>query len=194
MRYQRERDRKRLNENETEELYIQEIDNLKDRIQQLEDQLAARATEKSSSHDEGLFPQPLMDKLGPEIYLGEYSDRLRFVANEMTNRADQIGLDRRTRHFLTKISDCLPSAPALAALLSELKRSTRDGSRMASEVTQLLSRCGYREKSDNKHIKLEAKGGYEGLEAITLSKTPSDHRGLQNMRKDIERVLGISKL
>lgn len=36
--------------------------------------------------------------------------------------------------------------------------------------------------------------GYIGLDSLTLPKTPSDTRGLRNLRTQVERTLGIAKL
>ena len=63
---------------------------------------------------------------------------------------------------------------------------------MTTELTELLARHGYHEKSDNKHVRLEA--DLAGLDTITVSKTPSDDRGLKNLRKQVERTLGLTKL
>jgi hypothetical protein len=41
---------------------------------------------------------------------------------------------------------------------------------------------------------LEAKPGFEGLGTITVPKTPSEIRGLKNLRKQIEGKLGLIKL
>ena len=194
LRRQRERDRNRLSMEETEKLYQEEIANLLDRIQQLEGQIASRPPEEAVDAEDNLLPSLLVKKLGPEIYPGEFSDRLRFAARECGSRAEQIGLDRRSKLVLDTIATRLPSSPALSELLEDLKRATKDPKRVASELTGLLLRHGYREKADNKHIRLEAKNGYDGLDAITLPKTPSDHHGLTNLRKQVERTLGISKL
>ncbi len=194
LRFQRERDKKRLSEKETTDLYQEEIDNLKDRIEQLESQINARAPEEAFDGDEGFFPPSLAKKLGPEIYLGEYSDRFRFAFRECSARADQIGLDPRTKFFLDTVASNIPNSPACAELIEDLKRATKDPKHVAAELKNLLRQHGYQEKSDNKHIRLEAKNGYGGLETVTVPKTPSDGRGLINLRKQIERTLGIGKL
>jgi hypothetical protein len=194
LRRQRERDSNRLSITQTEELYREEIANLQDRVRQLEGQIAARPPEESTEGEDGFLPALLAKKLGPEIYPGEFSDRLRLAAKECSSRAEQIGLDRRSKLVLVAIATHLPTSPALSELREDLKRATKDPKRIASELTALLLRHGYREKADNKHIRLEAKNGYDGLDTITLPKTPSDHRGLTNLRKQIERTLGISKL
>lgn len=194
LRLQRERDRNRLSTQETENLYQQEIINLQERISQLEAQLAARAPEDAIQNDDALLPTSLTDRIGPQIYNGEISDRIRWSAKECLTRADQIGLDNRSKAILGAIVSNLPSSPGLAEFREDLKRATKDSARLAEQLTSLLIRHGYQKKSDKKHIKLEAKAEFAGLENITISKTPSDYRGLENMRKDIEKILGITKL
>jgi hypothetical protein len=194
LRWQRQRDRNRLSAKDAEELFQAEIDNLQDRIGQLEAQLAARALDESTEVEDGSFASALVKAIGPEIYPGEISDRLRLAAKDCAARADQIGLDRRSKVVFDAVVAHLPLSPALSELLEDLKRATKDSKRLASALTALLIRHGYREKSDNKHIRLEARNGYDGLETITLPVTPSDSRGLTNVRKQIERTLGIAKL
>jgi hypothetical protein len=194
LRRQRERDRKRLSSEEAEKLYQEEIANLQDRVSQLEGQLAARPPEAVADIGDDLLPASLLKKIGPEIYPGEYFDRLRLAAKECVALADQIGLDVRSRVVFDGILIHLPTSPALSELRDELRRATKDPKRLASEMTSLLQRHGYREKSDNKHIRMVPKDEYLGLETITLAKTPSEGRGLQNTRKQIERTLGLTKL
>ncbi len=194
LRAQRASEKSRLTAAESEQLYIDEIDNLQDRIRQLEQQLVARPSD-SVGTDEGEFSADnLIRRIGPEIYSGEVSDRLRLAARTTLSVAEQIGLDTRSKVILQRVLDRLPVSPALAELSQDLGRATKDPKRVASELTSLLARHGYSEKSDNKHIRLEADEQFDGLDAITIPKTPSDHRGLTNLRKQIERTLGITKL
>ncbi|CUH63131.1 hypothetical protein TG4357_00494 [Thalassovita gelatinovora] len=194
LRAHRERERSRLTVAESEQLYLEEIENLQDKIRTLEQQLSVGPAE-SVGTDEGEFSTDnLVRRIGPEVYSGEISDRLRFAARTTLLVSDQIGLDGRSRAILQRIVDRLPVSPALAELTQDLARATKDPKRVASELTALLRRHGYSEKSDNKHIRLEAERDYDGLESITLPKTPSDNRGLKNLRKQIERTFGITKL
>ena len=194
LRLQRQRDRNRLSAKETEDLYDQEIAILKDRIAELEEQLASNADARVQPSDVeyGMLPASLIKRVGPEIYAGEFTDRIRKAAKECSDRDDV--LDARSRAVLAAIAEALPPSPALTELLQDLKRVTKDPKGIAGQLKWLLARHGYREKSDNKHIRLEAMPGYLGLEAITLPKTPSDGRGLINLRKQVEKILGISNL
>lgn len=194
LRAQRERDRNRLTAAENEKLYLDEIENLQDRIRQLEQQLSASPAASLGTDEAEFSSDNLVQRIGPEVYSGEISDRLRFAAKTTLSAAEQIGLAARTKAILQRVVDRLPESPALAELSQDLARATKDPKRVASELTALLARHGYSEKSDNKHIRLEANKGYDGLDSITLPKTPSENRGLKNLRKQIERTLGITKL
>lgn len=194
LRAQRWNEKSRLTAAESEQLYLEEIENLQDRIRQLEQSLLTRPDD-SVGTDEGEFStENFIIRIGPEIYIGEISDRLRLAARTTLAVADQIGLDSRSKVILQRVLERLPFSPALAELSQDLARATKDPKRVASELTSLLTRHGYSEKSDNKHIRMEAEQLFEGLDAITIPKTPSDHRGLKNLRKQIERTLGITKL
>lgn len=196
LRRQRERDRRRLSPEETEALYEQEILNLKEKNRELEQRIENLNGVDADDDLEGdLLPRSMIAKLGFEIYPGEFSDRLRLAARECLSRADQTGLDKRSYAVLSSVVENLQSSPALMELIEDLKRVTKDPRRMGADTTALLLRHGYQEKSDNRHIRLEAKEGLVGLDAITLAKTPGDTtRGLKNTRKQIENILGITKL
>lgn len=195
LRVHRERERARLTEEEIEALYIEEINNLKEKIKQLEEERVNISVVEALGRDDGDFSiENLVTVLGPEIYIGEISDRLRIAARETLSFSDHIGLDSRSKVILERFVERIPVSPGLNELLHDLSRASRTPKKVAANVTSLLRRHGYREKSDNKHIRLEADHGYEGLGAITLPKTPSEHRGLMNLVKQIERTLGISKL
>jgi hypothetical protein len=194
LRAQRERDRSRLSAEESEQLFVEEIENLQDKIRQLEQQVSSYPVDSVGTDDAEFSTDNLVGRIGPEVYSGEISDRLRFAAKTTLSVADQIGRDERSRAILQRIVDRLPVSPALGELSQDLARATKDPKRVASELISLLGRHGYSEKSDNKHIRLEANKGYDGLDAITLPKTPSENRGLKNLRKQIERTLGLTKL
>jgi len=192
LRQQRIRDRNRLTFEEEKGLYQEEIDNLQDRIRQLEVQISSN-TEVSDGGSEEILTKILERELGSEIYLGEFFDRIKLSAKECVARAEQIGLDQRSRVILTAIGD-LPTSPGLIELLDEITRATKDAKKLSKELVALLSRHGYHKKSDNKHIRMESLQNMKGLDSITIPKTPSDKRGIVNLRKQIERTLGIGKL
>lgn len=194
LRVQREREKDSLTEAEWKKLHQEQVDNLQERIRELEQQLRVSPAASLGTDEAEFSTDNLVKRVGPEIYSGEISDRLRFAAKTTLSVAEQIGLDARSKAILQRVVERLPASPALAELSKDLERATKDPKRVASELTSLLARHGYSRKSDNKHIRLEANKGFDGLGAITLPKTPSENRGLKNLRKQIERTLGITKL
>ncbi|RDD65539.1 hypothetical protein DU478_13920 [Thalassococcus profundi] len=194
LRVQREREKDSLTEAEWNQLHQEQVDNLQDKVRELEQQLDATPAVSIGTDEAEFSTANLVHRIGPEVYRGEISDRLRFAAKTTLSPADQIGLDPRSKAILQRVVDRLPASPALEELSQDLNRATKDPKRVASELTTLLARHGYSEKSDNKHVRLEAKKGVQGLDSITLPKTPSENRGLKNLRKQIERTLGITKL
>lgn len=194
LRAHREREKKRLTAAENERLYLEEIENLQDKIGELERQISAHADVNVGRSDSDFEEEGFARQLGPEIYLGEISDRLRFAAKMTLDIADQIGLDGRTKSILGRVVERLRVAPALSELSRDLERATKDPRRVASELVSLLRQHGYVEKSHNKHIRLEAAEGFDGLEPLTIPTTPSENRGLINLRKQIERAIGINRL
>lgn len=194
LRDQRERERAQLTAEEIEKLYQGEIDNLQDKIRQQKQQIEAASTESAGTFEGEFSTINLVRLLGPEIYPGEISDRLRLAAKLALSDAERLGLDQRSKAILQRTVKRFPAAPALAELSQDLQRATKNPKRMAKELISLLNRHGYHEKADNKHIRLVAKNDYEGLEPITIAKTPSENRGLKNIQKQIERTLGLTKL
>ena len=194
LRLQRERDRNKLSAADMDALYKEEVANLKEKIVQLEEQISSRTEQEAVEEDERSLLGIFGKKLGSEIYRGEFTDRLRMAVLDCLSRAEQTGLDGRSKFVLESIADGLPLSPELSELLEDLKRATKDPKKVAAELTSLLGRHGYREKSDNRHIRLEPQTGYSGLENITVPKTPSDARGLINLRKQVERTLGLARL
>ena len=194
LRVQREREKDSLTEAEWNQLHQERIDNLHDRIRELEQQLSVSPAVSLGTDEAEFSTDNLVQRVGPEVYSGEISDRLRFAAKTTLSVADQIGLDARSKAILQRVVERLPASPALAELSQDLERATKNPKRVASELTSLLARHGYSAKSDNKHIRLAANKGFNGLDFITLPKTPSENRGLKNLQKQIERILGITKL
>lgn len=195
LRRQRERDKSRLSAHDNETLYLEEIENLKDKINQLNEKISfLMAAEGHQDDEDGFLKSDFVNIIGKEIYPGEFSDRLRMAAKTTCDVAEQVGLDRRSQFVLKKFFDSLMPSHALRELLEDIGRATKDSKRMATELVSVLGRYGYVKKSENNHIRLEAKDHYPGLDALTVPKTPSEIRGLQNMRKQVERTLGITKL
>lgn len=194
LRLQREREKDSLTEAEWNKLHQEQIDNLHDRIRELEQQLSVSPAASLGTDEAEFSTENLIQRVGPEVYSGEISDRLRLAAKTTLSFGEQIGLDDRSKAILQRFVERLPASPALAELSQDLARATKDPRRVASALISLLTRHGYSEKSDNKHIRLEANKGFNGLNTITLPKTPSESRGLRNLKSQIERALGLTNL
>ncbi|MCX7902426.1 MAG: hypothetical protein N2483_09130 [Burkholderiaceae bacterium] len=190
---QRERERKRLSAEEIERLYQEEIATLREENAALRMRLAEQHAELSKVGSDTQGPD-FGAIVGREIYAGEVMDRVRFAAGVCLSEADRNGIDSRTRVVLERLRACVPVSDALRELRQDIERACKDTTRSAEAVTRLLCRHGYMEKGDNKHVRLEAARGFEGLEPVTLAKTPSDYRAMKNLRTQIERALGLTKL
>lgn len=192
---QRIKERNRLTNAEIEDLYEHEIIAKNERIQELEKQLSERPYDVSLGNiEENLLSQNLVERTGLEIYEGEFSDRVRAAIRSCLTHAEADGLDKRSILVLESIIKNTSFSDDLVDLKSEIKRAATDMKRSSSEMRDILLRHGYVEKADKKHIRLEAKSAFMGLDPVTLSKTPSDHRGPQNTKSQIEKTLGITKL
>lgn len=174
--------------------YSKQLSEQQDEIRRLKEQLGSQTVTDIEKEELGSSADELLRRVGKEIYEGEVVDRIRLAAQTALLAADANGIDGRTVAVWKQIIERVPRSPALDELLADLGRATKDPKRMADELSALLRRHGYHSKSDNKHIRLEPDNGYEGLQNITIPKTPSETRGLTNQRKQIERTLGIGKL
>lgn len=197
LRRQRETLRSSLSQVDADQLFeefTKQLDDLQEENKQLKDQMASQIRIDAAEDQGGAANDRPLKSVGKEIYPGEVLDRIRFAAETALLFAEAEGIDERSRAIWRKIVDCVPRSSALDELLSDLVRATKDAKRMASEIGELLQRHGYRDKSDKNHICFEPQNEFVGLRSITISKTPSDRRGLVNARKQIERTLGIGKL
>lgn len=194
LRIQREHDRKRLTDDELKQLYQNEIDSLKSTIEEQKNEIKfLKENDRSASETQISIDEYFSEYAGNEVYSGEIIDRLRYAAKISLMKAEQVGLDNRSRHVLSQICDSMPPTPALDELIKDLDRAIT-GRAAVNDITKILLRHGYVKKSDNGHPRLEPRDDLPGLGSITLSKTPSDHRGLKNLRSQIEASLGLTQL
>lgn len=193
IRFRIRRDSDKLNKMEIEDLFNSEIENLQDHIKQLENDInQSRKLEKTIN--EGIIATDFISKIGFELYNGEILDRIRFAVCDCLSRAEQIGLDDRSKYLFNQIREKLAVSENLIELREELKRATRDQGEVAKKLVKVLVRLGFTEKSDNKHIRLDVSKNLPGVTSLTISKTPSEYRASENLRKQIEKSLGITKL
>ncbi|OWK33172.1 hypothetical protein [Sphingomonas dokdonensis] len=186
-----------LSQVDAEELFegfSKQLEDLQDENRRLKEEINRQATVAITITQPDISNVGFLGSVAKEIYPGEIIDRVRLAVYTAIFAAETSGVDERSLAIWEEIVQHTPRSPALDELLSDLSRATKDPKRVANEVTSLLERHGYRAKSDNKHVRLEPQNGYVGLKSLTVSKTPSDSRGLKNLCKQIERTLGISKL
>jgi hypothetical protein len=197
LRSERESRKGVLTESAIDELledYAKQFDDIQAENRQLKEQIKFQLAQSSSSSDRDNYIDNLIKKIGPEVYYGEISDRIRFAAEIALKSADNIGVDKRSRVIFSRLVQGLPRSAALSQLVDEITRATKDPKKLSGELPYILCRFGYREKSDNKHIRLEPADGYDGLESVTISKTPSEIRGLKNLRSQIIGSIGLKAL
>lgn len=198
----RQREKNKLSAEQMEEIYTQEIKTKDEQIKtkeelirDLQSQLAQRRVVISSDRYEGeMLNEAVQGLIGPEVYEGEFSDRVRYAVHLALTNAEAQGIDKRTQVVLNLLLKNTAVSQELGELRDELRRSGKDAKKAAESMQRLLARHGYSIKGDNKHIRLEAAPGYMGLESITLPKTPSDARGPKNMISDIENAMGLNRL
>ncbi|MGB1213884.1 MAG: hypothetical protein ACPG4X_11005 [Pikeienuella sp.] len=194
LRSQRVREKSSLTSNEIETLYQEEIDNLHDRIRQLENHNKTNDEVSLSPEESENKNSRLFKRAGSEIYPGEFFDRIRLALRIALESAERDGLDKRSKHVFRATLESIPVSSALECLLNDIESATKKPKHVAKELTKLLQRHGYAQKSDNKHLRLEANADFLGLENMTIPKTPSDNRALKNLKAQTERALGLGKL
>lgn len=189
----RKRDARRLSVEENDKLWQEELASRDERVRELDSQVKAlqrTLREAAEAGSAGLLPE--ID--APEIWRGEFSDRIRAALLFCLEKGGDAGWDKRSLAVFDAVSAGLRSSADLDELRADLKRATRDAKRLNAEVKRVLLQHGYVDKSDNKHSRLEPAPGYIGLDSITLMKTPSEHRGPDNLVSQIEGALGIARL
>ena len=195
LRRQRERDRNSLSVRETEELYEQEIDTLKERIKELEIANAAISTSTVRNSDyKSQWDQDSFSMSIPEIYTGEISDRIQFLIDCGLQQAEALGIDERTIAVAKTLLQHNSKSAELKELREQLGKVITNPKRYSKDVVKLLEKYGYSKKAEKTHVRLEPDPNLEGVSTLTIVKTPSDHRSLKNQRSHIENGLGISKL
>lgn len=191
----RRRERNRLSERELEALYEDELAAKDQRIAELERELAGLAADRSPGRQEApseaILDDAFIEAVGPELWEGEHADRVLAALGLALAYGQVHGLDDRTRAVLERMQDLAQYSGRASAIAADLKRATSDKKRLAKEAGRFLCDHGYRRKSDNKHLRFEAREGFHGLGSLTLAKTPGESRGLDNARHQIARALGL---
>lgn len=191
LRNQRQRDRNRLSDSEINRLFDEELATRDERITELESDLAALRRQKTASATPS---SPWLAALGPELYPGEFTDRLRAALSDIVARGPDQSWDSRSLALFAKAVQGLAPSAALGTLREDLHRATLDNRKVGKELPGLLQKLGFSRKSDNNHIRMEAGSDLIGVKTVTVPKAPSDHRAGENLRSDIEADLGLKRL
>lgn len=192
IRGQRAAERNRLTGRELEALWQDELLLKDERIRDLEAELRDARSAVPGALTEA--EQRPAEAGMPEIYPGEIRDRLRAALDFCLEKGADAGWDRRSLAVFEQLLAQHQPSGELEEVRQELWRATRDGKRLNKELKRLLPRYGFVDKSDNKHTRMEPAPGFDGLESITVMKTPGDRRGLDNLLSQIEGKLGITRL
>lgn len=197
---QRRREARRLSIEDNEKLWSEELAgkdaqlaSKDERIEELEAQISG--LQRSLPEPEETAATHLMPAVSaPEIYQGEFGDRIAAALRFCLEKGSDAGWDNRSLAVFERMLTGLSHSNALDELREDLRRATRDPRRANTDVRTLLERHGFVYKSDNRHTRLEPGEGFDGLANITLASTPSEYRGLKNLCSQIEGIMGITRL
>lgn len=186
---QRGREARRLSAEDSEKLWKEELATKDEQIAELQAQVSGLlpAHREATESETGRLV-PMVD--APEIYQGEFTDRIVAALRFCLERGRDAGWDNRSLSVFERVLAEFPQSNALDELRQDLKRAARD----PGSLCTLLERHGFARKSENKHIRLEPRKEFSGLDSLTIPKTPSDHRGAANLCSQIEGILGITRL
>lgn len=191
---ERARNRAKLTGIDSEFLWQEEITAKDERIAELTVQLEmTRLTAAQNSRT----TVPLVGTaagLGPELYDGEFSDRLRSALQYVVDKGKDQGWDRRSLAAFKVFLTSIPASAQLDPLLEDLRRATGDIKRLAKAVPAFLEKVGYVNKSSKTHIRMEALPSHTGLDTVTVPKSASDHRSGENLKGHIIAALGLARL
>jgi len=168
----------------------------KEKIENLEARLALETARADGEVlvSEDLFPTALKRKIGPELYEGEFTDRL--LAFLSKSQRELTGVKKtRTDEFVAKLCQELQFSGRSQTLISQIKSACRDGNEMPKQLGSILTGFGFSKSSAGKHVKFEPPADLFGLVTEVLPSTPSDsQRGGKNRGADVIRNFGLSEL
>ncbi len=178
------------------EAFDAELSAKQEKIENLEARLAletARADGEALS-TEDLFPTELKNRIGPELYDGEFTDRLRsFLLLALENPSSP--RNRRTDDFIRRLLTQIQFSGRSSSLISQIKTACRDGNQMPKQLGSLLSGFGFERSSAGKHTKFEPPTDLFGLQTEVLPSTPSDsQRGGKNRGAEVIKNFGLTEL
>lgn len=167
--------------NETQTIF----DTFNDDLERLQSQVNELTSNNEALKAEiiGLREKLVTDRI-PVLYLGEedelFTDEIKdVVLSALTEALSNTPAPSRRRDILSDIIDENNYAHILETRRAELKNTLKTYQRMTSTIKQKLSELGIAIISeDGKHYKLEYYNDSRYIE--TLSKTPSNDRGIKN--------------
>ncbi len=181
---------KEMAKNETQAIF----DTFNDDLERLKSQVNELTSNNEALKAEiiGLREKLLTDRI-PVLYLGEednfFTDEIKdVVLSTLTEALANTPTPSRRRDILSDIIDVNNYSHILEIRRAELKNTLKTYQRMTSTIKQKLSELGIEIISeDGKHYKL---GYYNDSRYIeTLSKTPSNDRGIKNTISQIIKKL-----
>ncbi|SIS68867.1 hypothetical protein [Phaeovulum vinaykumarii] len=193
-------ERRRLGQAETAALYEEELAAKDEKIAEIalerdEAREALSEMREAAAHrPEGILDAAFLERLGPEMWPGEMTDRLRAAIAYWLEHAEDEGWDSRSRAVLRQMHEKSQVSSGLRELRADLSAAVRDRNRLSQTVQRLLERHGFAAGQTGKHPKLSPRAGFAGLVPITVMSTPGDRRGQDNLRHQIENALGLKRL
>lgn len=118
-----------------------------------------------------------------ELFEGEFLDRIVVFLQRHLGELDK---DRRLRTAIECFIAASPPSRRKKDFIRKLK-SCRD----SNSLVQFLQDIGFAHSQDGKHHKLAPKPEQTGFGQVTIAKTPSDHRAIDNTISDIKRALAL---
>jgi len=180
--------------NEYDELFKEELTARDETIANLRAQIKELTKEKTEiESEESFIPQEISSQLGPELYAGEFSDRLRALLMEISS-SETPSMQSRTTELVKRLMKVTEYSGGGASLNRELKAASRRDRKAVEDFISILTGLGYNVTDDGKHHKATPRPDYFGLGVITLPKTPSDWRSAKNLVSQIVEALGLSSI
>ncbi|KIC29079.1 hypothetical protein RA25_20610 [Leisingera sp. ANG-S5] len=181
---------------EYEQLVQEEIAAKDEQIEKLKERLETEIANKSAPVQGylELIPPGLAQRIGPELYNGEFSDRLRLFIGESL-KTSQTAIDPRTFEFAKKFLTATSFSGKADQLASQIKVASKDGKQMPKRLGQILTGIGYARSQEGKHLKFTPPKELFGLPTETLPSTPSDsQRGGKNRGNEVSNSFNLKKL
>jgi hypothetical protein len=139
-----------------------------------------------------ILPDKLKEQVGPELYDGEFSDRLRFFLLSKLASSDT---DERTEGFVRALVEKTSYSGRSAQLTAQIKQACKDGNQMPKQLGALLIGFGFTKTQEGKHIKYTPPAELFGLISEVLPSSPSDsQRGGKNRGAEVINHFGLKGL